>query len=107
MSLRAVVLVFTLLVGIVYALNVPFYAGSDFGPLRWRMEHGRLNLDYNEVNGRENFYVAVNNEGMKFGFDGRWWSQARWAVSIPLWLPLLLGAAWSARLKHVAARASD
>lgn len=86
----------TLLLLMLYALNVPFYSGAGIGTrLHWRMEHGRLTIE-RTVAHRETFYIAVNAEGLRFLPRWRFWSWDAWSVAIPLWAPLGLAAGWTA-----------
>lgn len=87
----------TTLLAALFVLNLPFYSGSALGPqFSWRMEHGRLTLKRSPVTANETFYVANNTEGLRFGFEGTYWSAGDWRVTIPLWAPLLLAAVWMA-----------
>lgn len=90
----------SVLIALVYAANVPFYSGSSVGPrLSWRMEHGRLRVVCRpSPRNSESFYVAVNNEGLKFAPDWHVYSAGDWFFNVPLWLPLGMTALGSAGL---------
>lgn len=77
----------------IYVLNIPFYSGSALGPTAsWRMEHGRLSLNWGLARSSESFYIAINSEGLKFAPDGRFYGGGRGFVRIPLWMPLAAAA---------------
>ena len=87
------------IVALLYIANLPFYAGSSVGRrLSWRMEHGRLRVDFRPAGwATENFFIAINSEGLKFKPEWRVYSAGHWLVIVPLWLPLgvcVLGSAW-------------
>ncbi|GJM22148.1 MAG: hypothetical protein DHS20C15_20630 [Planctomycetota bacterium] len=77
-----------------YLFNMAFYAGSDIGHFRWRLEHGRLMLELAETIGPEEFYVAANTEPLSFAVEGAWHDASHWSVTLPLWIPLVLIALW-------------
>lgn len=88
----------TFLLALLYVANLPFYSGSSLGPFfSWRMEHGRLAVERHSADRRESFYVAINSEGMRFAPEWRTYSWSDWRVNIPLWMPLALTIAVSAR----------
>ncbi len=88
----------TILLSVLYVLNVPFYSGSAL-PLNfaWRMEHGRIKLERTPTGSTETFYVAINNEGLKFRPEFRLFSAADWMLNVPLWIPLLGIGSWTVR----------
>lgn len=86
----------TILLLMLYALNMPFYSGAGItARLHWRMEHGRLTVE-RTVAHRESFYIAINSEGLRFRPRWRYGSWDAWSVTIPLWAPLGLAAGWCA-----------
>jgi hypothetical protein len=86
------------LVALLYIASVPFYAGSSIGSrLNWRMEHGRLRIDFRPAGWiTQYFFIAINSEGLKFAPEWRFYSAGHWLVVVPLWIPLgpcVLGSA--------------
>jgi len=95
-ALTASVLVFLL-----YAANVPFYAGSSLGDTHsWRMEHGRLTVRQAAATAPKSFWMDLNSEGLRFGWE--WQRSATgagrddWTLTLPLWIPLGLCLLWLA-----------
>lgn len=86
----------TLALLILYFLNMPFYSGSAL-PFNcmWRMEHGRFKIARTQSGSTESFYIAVNNEGLKFFPECRVFSRSDWMFNIPLWVPVLGIGAWT------------
>ncbi len=83
-------------IAILQLASIPFYAGSSLGSFAsWRLEHGRITLTRNDTLNAEPFYIAINSEGLRWSFEGRRYSANHWFVTIPLWFPILLTAAWA------------
>lgn len=79
-------------------LCVPFYSGSRL-PWRmsWRLEHGRMTVSRRGAASTESFYIAINNEGLKFRPDWRFFGWSDWDLTVPLWITMaagVAGAAW-------------
>ncbi len=84
----------TLLFALLWALNVPFYAGSRIGSIgAWRLEHGRFTLSRVPFPSTEAFYIAPNSEGPRFLPDWRFFARSDGSASVPLWIPLAIVAA--------------
>lgn len=98
----------TLLAGVimlVYAANMPFYSGSRIGAVgAWRLEHGRLTVYRLPFASTESFYIAINNEGLRFLPDWRLAAWRDWSVAVPLWLPFVATLALAAREWRLPAR---
>lgn len=92
--------------GLLYFLNVPFYAGSSLGGgVGWRMEHGRLTVHRRAGANPESLYIAPNSEGLRFTPRWRWFGIGDWGFTLPLWIPLGLSAGGAAlAFRHQARR---
>jgi hypothetical protein len=85
------------LIAAIYVANVPLYAGQSFeGGLSWRMEHGRLTIDRTPEGRPKSFWADLNSEGLRWSAEWRRSGAGRWSLTIPLWIPLALCAAWCA-----------
>lgn len=81
---------------VLLVLNLPFYAGASTQGFRWRMEHGRLELQRSDVVSPKSFWVDGNTEGLRWGARVRVQGADSWRVVLPLWIPLLASGAWCA-----------
>jgi hypothetical protein len=67
--------------------------------LRWRMEHGRIAVWRSAAPlNPELFYVDVNSEGIRWGFEWEYGGMGDWRVVVPLWAllaPSLGAAKWT------------
>ena len=76
------------MIGLLWALNVPFYSGAGGPHWRWRMEHGRLRVEHrSEPVNPESFYIDLNHEGLRFRPEWNFQSSRDWMINIPLWVP--------------------
>ena len=93
---RALAIVAAILLGILLLLNLPFYAGAGLGEgLSWRMEHGRLGITKGPGHERDDFWLALNSEGLKWKPEFRGDSDA-WEVQLPIWIPFATAVLWAA-----------
>lgn len=74
----------------VYGFNLLFYAGSDIGYFRWKLEQGRFSLEMASNLVGEEFYIAGNSEHLRWDVDSKWRNASHWLIVLPLWIPLLL-----------------
>ena len=80
---------------LVYAANVPFYAGSSLGErYSWRMEHGRVTVERSRATTPEPFWLDINSEGLSFAWDWNEYGPGEWTLVLPLWIPLALCLLW-------------
>ena len=91
--------VVSVLLCVLYFLNMPFYSGSTLTTwCAWRMEHGRMKVEVRASGvANENFYIAINSEGLRFKPELRVSRWDDWMVNVPLWMPVLAstgGSAW-------------
>jgi hypothetical protein len=81
---------------VLQGLSVPFYTGSGgsvgVAHMMWRLEHGRLRISCSEASNAESFYVAINNEGLRWGFEGSYDSVRHWTAIVPLWALMIPAA---------------
>jgi hypothetical protein len=85
------------LVAALYVASLPLYAGQSFeGGLSWRMEHGRVTIERRPEGRAKPFWADLNSEGLRWSADWRRGGPADWALTIPLWIPFALSAAWCA-----------
>jgi hypothetical protein len=76
-------------IAILWALNMPFYAGAGGRTWCWRLEHGRLLIEHRPVPvNPQRFYIAANREGLRFRPDWRFSGPTEWMINVPLWMPL-------------------
>ena len=105
-SIAAGVLVVLLLA---LLLNVGLYAGSRLGDeASWRLEHGRLGIQWGTWAKHDDFWVAGNTEPMRW--EPEWSaSEGHGGMWLPLWIPAAVAAVWFtvASRKRRAAVASD
>jgi len=95
----------SVLLAVLYFLNVPFYSGSSLGShFAWRMEHGRMGVRVAPFSLHEQFYIAPNSEGLKFLPESHWWAWNDWNFHLPLWMPLGASVLGSAGLFYVTRR---
>ena len=79
----------SVLLAVLYFLNMPFYSGSSVGShFAWRMEHGRMRVGCKPAIHQESFYIDINSEGLKFAPEWQVWSWNDWMLNVPLWVPL-------------------
>lgn len=79
---------------LLFVLNLPYYAGASTEGFRWRMEHGRLELQRSEVVSSKGFWVDGNTEGLRWSARARIHGVDDWRLIVPLWIPLLAAGAW-------------
>ena len=93
--MRWFALVMTVLMALVYAGNVPFYAGASLGlEHSWRMEQGRLTIRGHEPAEPDPFYLHVNSNGLRFSWENGQHPNGDWWLTMPLWSPLFLCLIW-------------
>ncbi len=80
-----------LLTVLLWAANVPFYSGWGRAHFGWRMEHGRIKVEWSDEPrlGRESFYIAGNSEGLRWWPKWRLYSWTDGYVNVPLWMILI------------------
>ncbi|MBS0197381.1 MAG: hypothetical protein JSR77_11550 [Planctomycetes bacterium] len=100
-TIRWAPLALLIIIALLQLASIPFYAGSSLGPrASWRFEHGRITFTRNDTLNPEPFYVALNSEGLRWSFEARRYSATHWFMTVPLWFPFLLTAAWAWRYRR-------
>ncbi len=83
----------TIFFALLFAANLPFYAGSSTNGMRWRMEHGRITVQCSPGMRAKGFWVNLNSEALRWRPEWRVYDARSWTVVIPLWWPLVASAA--------------
>ncbi len=63
--LKLTSLAVSLLIAVLWRVNLPFYSGSCISSRgSWRLEHGRFTLNWGRPS-TESFYIAINPEPLR------------------------------------------
>lgn len=84
--LKLASLAVSLLIAVLWLLNLPFYSGSRISSLgSWRLEHGRFTLNWGRPS-TESFYIAINSEPVRWKAEFTHYSPGEWQIVVPLWV---------------------
>lgn len=84
--LKLTSLAVSLLIAVLWRVNLPFYSGSCISSRgSWRLEHGRFTLNWGRPS-TESVYIAINSESVRWKAEFTHYSPGEWQIVVPLWV---------------------